>query len=90
MAGGMIGNDPADMADLVSKLGQAIDQITQVMSTLDSKAQSVRWEGPDANNFKGSQWPTSKKQLANVVSDLGQVKTLVNKQKQQQIDTSAH
>ncbi|MGP9500780.1 hypothetical protein ACT3TS_15995 [Specibacter sp. AOP5-B1-6] len=81
---GMLGNDPQDMADLVSKLGTAIDQITQVMTTLDGKAQSVRWEGPDATRFKGTQWPTSKKSLARVISDLGDVKVIVNKQKQQQ------
>lgn len=50
------------MAELVSKLASAIEQITSAMSTLDSKAQSVRWEGPDANRFKGTTWPTSKKQ----------------------------
>lgn len=87
---GIIGNDPQDMADLVSKLGTAIDQITQAMSTLDSKAQSVQWEGPDAARFKGTQWPQSKQQLARVVADLGDVKTLVNKQKQQQLDTSSN
>ena len=76
------------MADLASKLGNAIDQITQVMGTLDGKAQSVRWEGPDATRFKGTQWPTSKKSLSRVIADLGDVKTIVNKQKQQQMDAS--
>lgn len=42
----MIGNDPQDMAELASKIGQAVDQIQQALSTLDGKAQSVRWEGP--------------------------------------------
>ncbi|MHA7175025.1 hypothetical protein ACX80D_00035 [Arthrobacter sp. Sr24] len=58
----MLGSDPQDMAELVSKLASAIEQITSAMSTLDSKAQSVRWEGPDANRFKGTTWPRSKKQ----------------------------
>ncbi|MET4002702.1 MULTISPECIES: hypothetical protein [Arthrobacter] len=84
----MIGNDPQDMAELVSKLASAIDQITTAMSTLDGKAQSVRWEGADATRFKGTTWPTSKKQLNNVINDLTQVKTLVNKQKLQQIEAS--
>ncbi|WP_218711741.1 hypothetical protein [Arthrobacter sp. BF1] len=85
----MIGNDPQDMAELVSKLANAIDQITSAMSTLDGKAQSVRWEGPDASRFKGTTWPTSKKQLNNVIQDLTHVKSVVNKQKQQQIDASS-
>ena len=84
----MLGSDPQDMAELVSKLASAIDQITSAMSTLDGKAQSVRWEGPDANRFKGTTWPTSKKQLNNVINDLTQVKQLVNKQKQEQITAS--
>lgn len=85
----MLGSDPQDMAQLVAKLATAIDQINQAMSTLDSKAQSVRWEGPDANRFKSSQWPASKQQLSRVVTELTEVKQLVNKQKQQQIDASS-
>ncbi|POH59362.1 hypothetical protein [Arthrobacter glacialis] len=85
---GMIGNDPQDMAELVSKLSTAVDQITQAMSTLDGKAQSVRWEGPDATRFKGTQWPASKKQLARVIAELNDVKSIVAKQKQQQLDAS--
>lgn len=85
---GMIGNDPQDMAELVSKLSTAVDQITQAMTTLDGKAQSVRWEGPDATRFKGTQWPASKKQLARVIAELNDVKAIVAKQKQQQLDAS--
>ncbi|WP_207343673.1 hypothetical protein [Arthrobacter sp. E3] len=85
---GMLGSDPQDMADLASKLGNAIDQITQVMSTLDSKASSVLWEGPDAKRFKGTEWPMSKKALARVIADLGNVKTVVNKQMNEQITAS--
>lgn len=85
---GMIGNDPQDMGELVSKLSTAVDQITQAMTSLDGKAQSVRWEGPDATRFKGTQWPSSKQQLARVIADLNDVKALVARQKQQQIDAS--
>ncbi|MFQ4149704.1 hypothetical protein AAGW05_13580 [Arthrobacter sp. LAPM80] len=87
---GMIGNDPQDMADLVSKLASAIDQISHAMSSIDGKANSVQWAGPDATRFKGSQWPASKQQLNRVISDLNDVKTLVSKQRQQQLDTSAN
>lgn len=81
---GMLGSDPQDMGELISKLGTAIDQIQQAMGTLDSKAQSVRWEGPDANRFKSSQWPQSKQQLNRVIHDLNDVKTLVTRQKAEQ------
>ena len=86
---GMLGNDPQDMADLANKLNQAVDQIQQITSTLDGKAQSVRWEGPDANRFKSSDWPQYKNQLTRVAQELEAVKALVNKQKQQQISASA-
>ncbi|MDQ0278337.1 uncharacterized protein YukE [Arthrobacter silviterrae] len=86
---GMLGSDPNDMADLVNKIGHAVDQIHTVTSTLDSKAQSVRWEGPDANRFKSSEWPSYKASLQRVAQDLEQVKNLVNKQKEQQINASA-
>ncbi|MGA7203085.1 MAG: hypothetical protein WBX27_00480 [Specibacter sp.] len=85
---GMIGSDPQDMADLVNKLAHAVDQIQQITSTLDNKAHSVRWEGPDANRFKSSDWPAYKSSLTKVAQSLGEVKTLVNKQKQEQISAS--
>lgn len=85
----MLGSDPQDMAELISKLAQAVDQIQSAMSTLDAKAQSVRWEGPDAKRFKGSQWPQSKQQLNRVVADLNDVKVLVTRQKTQQENASA-
>lgn len=85
---GMIGNNSEEMSELVSKLSQAVDQITQAMTSLDGKAQSVNWVGPDATRFKGTQWPASKQQLARVIADLNDVKALVAKQRQQQIDAS--
>ncbi len=85
----MLGSDPQDMAELISKIATAIDQIQSAMGTLDSKAQSVRWEGPDAQRFKGSQWPQSKQQLNRVVADLNEVKVLVTRQKAQQESASA-
>ena len=85
----MLGSDPQDMAELISKIATAIDQIQSAMGTLDSKAQSVRWEGPDAQRFKGSQWPQSKQQLNRVVADLNDVKVLVTRQKAQQETASA-
>ncbi|MFC8303501.1 hypothetical protein ACFUCV_07415 [Specibacter sp. NPDC057265] len=85
----MLGSDPQDMAELISKIATAIDQIQSAMGTLDSKAQSVRWEGPDAKRFKGSQWPQSKQQLNRVVADLNDVKVLVTRQKTQQENASA-
>lgn len=85
---GMIGSDPADMADLVNKLAHAVDQIHQITSTLDGKAHSVRWEGPDANRFKTSDWPSYKSSLSKVAQSLEEVKGLVNRQKQEQITAS--
>ncbi len=87
---GLIGNNPEDMADLASKIGHAVDQIQQITSTLDGKANSVQWQGPDADRFKHSEWPTYKSQLARVSQSLQDVQQNVNKQKQEQINTSAH
>ncbi|ALE93900.1 hypothetical protein AOC05_03190 [Arthrobacter alpinus] len=70
-------------------MSQAVDQIHQITSMLDGKAQSVRWEGPDANRFKSSEWPQYKSALTRVAQDLEAVKGIVNKQKQQQINASA-
>ncbi|WP_146238824.1 WXG100 family type VII secretion target [Arthrobacter livingstonensis] len=87
---GLIGNNPEDMADLASKIGHAVDQIQQLTSTLDGKATSVQWQGPDADRFKHTDWPTYKTQLNKVAQSLAQVQQNVNKQKQEQISTSAH
>ncbi|WP_150117044.1 hypothetical protein [Arthrobacter sp. ERGS1:01] len=85
---GMLGNNPADMADLANKLAQAVDQINQITSTLDSKAHGVQWEGPDANRFKSSDWPSHKSALSRVAQELDQVKNTVNRQRQEQISAS--
>ena len=87
---GLMGNNPEDMADLASKIGHAVDRIRQITSTLDGKANSVQWQGPDADRFKHSEWPTYKSQLARVSQSLQDVQQNVNKQKQEQINTSAH
>ncbi len=68
-----MGNNPEDMADLASKIGHAVDRIRQITSTLDGKANSVQWQGPDANRFKHSEWPTDKSQLARVSQSLQDV-----------------
>jgi len=86
---GMLGSDPQDMAELISKLATAIDQIQSAMGTLDGKVNSVNWKGPDAERFKGTQWPQSKQQLNRVINDLNDVKTLVNRQKSEQERASA-
>nr|WP_256127706.1 WXG100 family type VII secretion target [Arthrobacter sp. SDTb3-6] len=86
----MIGNNPEDMADLAGKLGHAVDQIQQLTSSLDGKANSVQWQGPDADRFKHTDWPTYKTQLTKVAHSLQEVQQNVNKQRQQQIQTSAH
>jgi uncharacterized protein YukE len=87
---GLIGNNPEDMADLASKLGHAVDEIHQLTSSLDGKANSVQWQGPDADRFKHTDWPTYKSQLSKVAQNLQEVQQKVNKQKQDQISTSAH
>ncbi|WP_104086879.1 WXG100 family type VII secretion target [Arthrobacter sp. GMC3] len=86
---GMIGNDPQDMGELATKLNQAVEQIHQLTAMLDSKAQSVRWEGPDATRFKSTQWPQHKTALTRVSQELESVKNLVNKQKQEQLNASS-
>ncbi|GAA4656555.1 hypothetical protein [Arthrobacter cryoconiti] len=86
---GLIGNDPQDMADLASKIAHAVDQIHTITSTLDSKANSVQWQGPDASRFKTSDWPSYKSSLTRVAADLETVKATVLKQKQQQEAASA-
>ncbi|WP_155848585.1 WXG100 family type VII secretion target [Arthrobacter sp. 35W] len=90
MANGIIGNDPADMADLMGKLDHAVNEIHNLTNTLDSKAQSVRWEGQDANNFKHSQWPDHKRGLKQIAAQLEEVKNTVKRQKEEQERTSSH
>ncbi|PYH00278.1 hypothetical protein CVV67_11020 [Arthrobacter stackebrandtii] len=77
------------MQQLVNTLTQAIDQIQSAMTLVDNKANSVQWQGPDADTFKGSTWPNSKGQLNNVITDLTDVRSKVTTQRQQQIDASA-
>lgn len=88
MAGNMIGNNTEDMQDLMNKLSTAIDQIQSAMGTVDGKVQSVLWNGPDADRFRGSEWPNSKTQLNKVISDLTTVRTTVQRQKDEQVSAS--
>jgi hypothetical protein len=87
---GFLGNDPHDMQDLMNKIDHAVSEIQQVTSTLDAKAQSVRWNGSDADNFKQSEWPSHKSALARVVDGLTTVKSRVAQQKAQQESTSSN
>ncbi|AJT40473.1 WXG100 family type VII secretion target [Psychromicrobium lacuslunae] len=90
MGEAFLGSNPEDMQDLITKINQAVDQIHQAVNGLDSKATSVQWNGPDANNFKHTEWPQHKQNLNKVADDLHQVGQTVQKQRQQQIDTSGH
>jgi uncharacterized protein YukE len=88
MANGIIGNNPADMADLMAKLGQAVSDLHNLTSTLDSKATSVQWQGPDADNFKHNDWPNHKKGLTQIAAQLEEVKNTVRRQKEEQENAS--
>ena len=69
--------------------GMNVEQVRQLGNTLQSKAEEVRslvgqidgqlngttWEGPDAQRFKGSEWPEHKNRLmqaAEVLQNFGQ------------------
>ena len=69
--------------------GMNVEQVRQLGNTLQSKADEIRsmvgqidgqlngttWEGPDAQRFKGSEWPDHKNRLmqsAEVLQGFGQ------------------
>ncbi|WP_285726596.1 hypothetical protein [Psychromicrobium xiongbiense] len=90
MSDAFLGNNPQDMQDLVNKINQAVTDIQNAVTGLDAKATSVQWNGPDANNFKHTEWPAHKAKLNNIVQDLQTVSQTVSKQREQQITTSAN
>ena len=66
MAGGMWGANVEELRGLGQTLQQKADEIRTTMQNLNSQIQSVPWEGPDAQQFKGSDRPAGQTQLNNV------------------------
>jgi uncharacterized protein YukE len=90
MAGGMWGANVEELRGLGQTLQQKGDEIRSTMQQLNSQIQSVGWEGPDAQQFKGSDWPAAQTQLNNVaqtLTDAGQ-KAQQNAQQQEQASNS--
>ena len=59
MAGGMWGANVEQLRGLGQTLQQKADEIRTTMQNLNSQIQGVPWEGPDAQQFKGSDWPVA-------------------------------
>ncbi len=86
MAGGMWGANVEELRGLGQTLQQKADEIRTTMQNLNSQIQGVAWEGPDAQQFKGNDWPAAQTQLNNVaqtLTDAGQ-KAQQNAQQQEQ------
>lgn len=87
---GYWGANVEDLRGLGQTLQQKADEIRTTMNTLNSQVQGVTWEGPDAQQFKGSDWPAAQTQLNNVaqvLTDAGQ-KAQQNAQQQEQASNS--
>jgi uncharacterized protein YukE len=87
---GMWGANVEDLRGLGQTLQQKADEIRTTMNTLNTQVQGVSWEGPDAQQFKGSDWPAAQTQLTNVaqvLTDAGQ-KATQNAQAQEQTSNS--
>lgn len=44
--------------------------IQALISEIEASVASAPWEGPDAQAFKGTQWPDHRTQLTNIASQL--------------------
>ena len=90
MAEGLIGNDPDAMNKLAAQMKTAAETIRNAVSGLDGQVNGVAWNGPDARQFKGTDWPAGSKRLIAIATDLDTTSTVITKQASDQVATSAN
>lgn len=69
MAGEFLGADPAQLRSFAKEAQRSASALRHTSTTLSSVAASVRWFGPDADNFKRS-WATHRVTLGKVSTGL--------------------
>lgn len=86
----MMGMDIDAVRQLGTQLQQKGEEINGIMASLTSQLNSVQWQGPDAQQFRGSWDGELRTMLTNVVNqlrDAGQ-KAHRNAEEQQQASSS--
>ncbi|MBD8080573.1 hypothetical protein [Cellulosimicrobium arenosum] len=87
---GLWGANVEELRGLGTTLQQKAEEIKTTMQTLNQQIQSVQWQGPDADQFKGNDWPAAQTQLNQVsqtLTDAGN-KATQNAQAQEQTSNS--
>lgn len=85
---GQLGADVEALDRLSKKFNQEAEAIRQAVSQITSQVQGVWWKGQDAEKFKGEWNGQYRAQLLKVADALKQVGEVVQKQAEQQRQTS--
>lgn len=85
MPGKMLGADPEQLREFAKELQAAGKNLRHTELTLTSVVSNIRWNGPDADNFRRA-WSGHKRSIAQIVSGMNDVSAslLRNAQEQEQ------
>ena len=81
------GMNVGEVRQLGTQLQNEGAAIQEMMGRIEGLVSNAAWVGPDAQAFKGSEWPTIKAALSNAADQLSQfgIKAVQNADAQEQV-----